>query len=86
GLHRASVTGIAARANTAVGNLHYHFGSRAELLRATMRKLMSDFFARLAAFEEQPAQHGGDFFERHRTGLLAYVDYVRSNPGHIRLV
>ncbi|KZS85468.1 hypothetical protein B4U45_23430 [Mycobacterium persicum] len=86
GLHRASVTGIAARANTAVGNLHYHFGSRAELLRATMRKLVSDFFARLAAFEEQPAQHGGDFFERHRTGLLAYVDYVRSNPGHIRLV
>jgi AcrR family transcriptional regulator len=37
GLHRASVAGIAARANTAVGNLHYHFGSRAELLRAMIR-------------------------------------------------
>ncbi|VBA55157.1 TetR/AcrR family transcriptional regulator [Mycobacterium attenuatum] len=86
GLHRASVTGIAARANTAVGNLHYHFGSRAELLRATMRKLMMDFFARLADSEEQRVPHSGDFFERHRAGLLAYVEYVRSNPGHIRLV
>ncbi|MGV7767473.1 hypothetical protein PJM31_29530, partial [Mycobacterium kansasii] len=51
-----------------------------------MRKLMMDFFARLAASEEQRAPHSGDFFERHRAGLLAYVEYVRSNPGHIRLV
>ena len=86
GLHRASVTGIAARANTAVGSLNYHFGSRAELLRAMMRKLMADFSARLAALENQRAEQAGDFFERHRTELLAYVDYVRSNPAHIRLV
>ncbi len=86
GLHRASVTGIAARANTAVGSLNYHFGSRAELLRAMMRKLMADFSARLAALENQRAEHADDFFERHRAELLAYVDYVRSNPAHIRLV
>ena len=86
GLHRASVTGIAARANTAVGNLHYHFGSRAELLRAMMRKLLSDFSARLAPSEHQRAEHGGDFFQRHRAELLAYVEYVRSNPAHVRLV
>lgn len=82
-LHRASVTGIAARANTAVGNLNYHFGSRAELLRATMRKLISDFSARLATVD---ADCTGDFFERHRAEVLAYVDYVRSNPSHARLV
>jgi AcrR family transcriptional regulator len=86
GLHRASVTGIAARANTAVGNLHYHFGSRAELLRAMMRKLMADFSARLAALERQHPEHTDDFFEMHRTALLAYVDYVRGNPAHVRLV
>ncbi len=86
GLHRASVTGIAARAKTAVGNLNYHFGSRAELLRATMRKLMADFSARLAALEEQGGVRTGDFFERHRAEVLAYVDYVRRNPAHIRLV
>jgi AcrR family transcriptional regulator len=85
GLHRASVTGIAARANTAVGSLNYHFGSRAELLRAMMRKLMADFSARLAALEQRP-ECAADFFERLRAELLAYVDYVRSNPAHIRLV
>jgi AcrR family transcriptional regulator len=83
GLHRASVTGIAARANTAVGNLHYHFGSRAELLRAAMRKLLADYHARVAAID---AEHSGDFFARHRAELLAYVEYVRENPAHIRLV
>ncbi|KAA8964824.1 TetR/AcrR family transcriptional regulator [Mycobacterium sp.] len=86
GLHRASVLGIAARANTAVGSLHYHFGSRAELLRAMMRKLMADFSARLAALQRQRPGPTADFFERLRTELLAYVDYVRSNPAHIRLV
>jgi AcrR family transcriptional regulator len=83
GLHRASVAGIAARANTAVGNLHYHFGSRAELLRAMIRRLMTDFVARLAATD---AQQPGDFFARHRAEPLAYVAYVRQNPAHIRLV
>ncbi len=83
GLHKASVTGIAARANTAVGSLHYHFGSRAELLRAMMRRLMADFGTRLAAVD---AAHIPDFFDRHRAELLAYVEYVRENPAHIRLV
>jgi AcrR family transcriptional regulator len=83
GLHRASVTGIAARANTAVGNLNYHFGSRAELLRAMVRKLMADFSGRLAAVD---ADLSGDFFERHRAELLAYVEYVRENPAHVRVV
>ena len=83
GLHRASVAGIAARAKTAVGNLNYHFGSRAGLLRATMRKLMSEFSTRLATVD---AECTGDFFERHRAELLAYVDYVRDNPAHARLV
>ena len=86
GLHRVSVTGIAARANTAVGSLNYHFGSRAELLRATMRKLMADFSARMAALEDRGAECTHDFFARHRVELLAYVDYVRTNPAHIRLV
>jgi AcrR family transcriptional regulator len=83
GLHGASVAGIAARANTAVGNLHYHFGSRAELLRAMMRKFIADFSARLAAIG---AEQSGDFFARYRAELLAYVEYVRQNPAHIRLV
>lgn len=83
GLHKASVMGIAARANTAVGSLHYYFGSRADLLREMMSKLMADLSARLAIVDAQPS---ADFFTRHRAELLTYVEYVRENPAHIRLV
>jgi len=82
GLHKTSVSRIAARANAAVGSLHYHFGSREELLREMMKKLMADLYVRLAAAGAEP---GDDFFERHRAELLAYVEYVRANPAHIRL-
>ena len=40
GFHRASVARIAERAGVAVGNLHYHFGSRDELLRELMETLV----------------------------------------------
>lgn len=83
GLHRTSVARIAARANTAVGSLNYHFGSRNELLREMMRKLMGDLHARLNVAETDT--RGGEFFERWRARLLAYVQYVRANPAHIRL-
>ncbi len=83
GIHKASVTRIAARANTAVGSLHYHFGSRAQLLREMMHQLMGDLSARLAAAD---ADVPASFFERHRAELLAYVQYLRANPAHVRLV
>lgn len=82
GFHRTSVARIAARAGVAVGNLHYHFGSRNELLRELMATLMADLMARLHAAD---ADEGADFFERQRAGLLAYLDYLRANPAHVRL-
>ncbi len=82
GLHKTSVTRIAARANAAVGSLHYHFGSRRQLLREMMRQLMADLFTRLSAVD---AGQKADFFERYRAELLAYVEYLRANPAHIRL-
>lgn len=83
GLHNTSVNRIAARANVAVGSLHYHFGSRDELLRAMMQRLLADLFRRLAEAEADDAE--ADFFARHRAELLAYVQYLRANPAHIRL-
>ena len=82
GFHKSSVARIAERADAAIGSVHYHFGSRSELLRELMRDLMADLTDRLAA-----ATHDGDadFFERHRAELLAYVAYVRANPAHVRL-
>jgi len=82
GFHKTSVARIAARAGVAVGNLHYHFGSRRELLRELMGSLVMDLMARLhAAGTEESA----DFFERQRAGLLAYLGYLRANPAHVRL-
>jgi len=83
GLHKASVAGIAARAGVAVGNLHYHFGSRRALLRELMGALMADLMLRLHAVD---ADAGADFFGRQRADLLAYLEYLRANPTHVRLV
>jgi AcrR family transcriptional regulator len=82
GFHKASVARIAARADTAIGSVHYHFGSRTQLLRELMRTLMADLTARLAAARSDPAS---DFFTRLRAEQLAYVDYIRANPHHVRL-
>lgn len=81
GIHNASVAGIAARARTAVGSVHYHFGSRRELLRELMDTLMADLAVRLVNAEAE----GGDFFSRHRADLLAFLRYVRANPTHFRV-
>jgi len=82
GLHKASVAGIAARAGVAIGNLHYHFGSRRALLRELMGALVSDLMTRLHTID---ADDASDFFERQRAGLLAYLEYLRANPAHVRL-
>ena len=82
GFHKASVAGIAARAGVAVGNLHYHFGSRRGLLRELMGSLVADLMSRLHAAD---ADDCSDFFERQRAGLLVYLDYSRANPAYIRL-
>ncbi len=70
GFHKTSVARIAARAGVAVGNLHYHFGSRRGLLRELMGSLVADLMARLHAIESDDR---ADFFERQRAGLLVYL-------------
>lgn len=82
GFHKTSVARIAARAGVAVSNLNYHFGSRRELLRELMRSLVGDLMSRL---EVADPDDGADFFDRQRAGLLAYLDYLRANPAHVRL-
>lgn len=82
GFHKTSVARIAARAGVAVGNLHYHFGSRRQLLRELMGSLVTDLMSRLHAAD---AHDSADFFERQRASLLAYLDYLRANPAHVRL-
>jgi len=82
GFHKASMAGIAARGGVAVGNLHYHFGSRRELLRELMGSLVGNLMARLHAAD---ADDSADFFERQRAALLVYLEYSRANPAYVRL-
>jgi len=82
GFHKTSVARIAARAGVAVGNLNYHFGSRRALLRELMGSLIVDLMARLQA---AASQDGADFFARQRAEVIAYLEYLRANPAHIRL-
>ncbi len=82
GFHKTSVARIAARAGVAIGSVNYHFGSRAELIREIMSKLMADYVARVQAAEAQSAD---DYFARERAVLLSYVAHVRRHPAHVRL-
>jgi AcrR family transcriptional regulator len=82
GFHKTSVAKIAARAGVAVGNLHYHFGSRRGLLRELTGSLIAELLSRLhVAHPDESA----DFFEHERVGLLVYLEYLRANPAYVRL-
>ena len=82
GFHKTSVAAIAKRAGVAIGSLHYHFGSRAELIRELMEQLMKIYMARVMSAE---AESGGDYFSRERATILAYVGLVRRQPDFVRL-
>ncbi len=82
GFHKTSVARIAARAGVAVGNLHYHFGSKRELLRELMGSLVADLLSRLHVADPDES---ADYFERERAGLLVYLAYLRANPAYVRL-
>ena len=82
GFHKTSVARIAARAGVAIGNLHYHFGSKRDLLRELMGSLVADLLSRLHVAAPDA---GADFFDHERAGLLVYLEYLRANPAYVRL-
>lgn len=82
GFHKTSVAKIAARAKVAVGNLHYHFGSKNELLRQLMGSLVADLLSRLHVIDPDESE---DFFANERAGMLIYLEYLRENPAYVRL-
>ncbi len=82
GFHKTSVARIAERAGVAIGNLHYHFGSKRGLLRELMGSLVADLLSRLHIANPDDR---ADFFDRERAGLLVYLEYLRANPAYVRL-
>ncbi len=81
GLHRTSVAAIADQAGVAIGNLHYHFGSRAELLHELMRWQVAEL---LETVRKAIDAHG-DFFAKDEAAFRAYLEYVRRHPACVRL-
>lgn len=82
GIHRTSVAAIAARAGVASGNLHYHFGSRDELLR----ELMEWVRAEANGGTEQAFADHDDFLAAEEASFRAYLAFVHRNPAYVRLV
>jgi len=81
GLHRAAVTTIADRADVAVGNLHYHFGSRDNLLHELMEWVQREALAMMEdAIEDAPNVQAV-----HEAVIRANLAFVRRNPAYIRL-
>ena len=81
GLHGASVAAIADQAGVAIGNLHYHFGSRDELLYELMRWQVAEL---LETVRKAIDAHD-DFFAKDEAAFRAYLEYVRRHPACVRL-
>lgn len=81
GIHRASVAAIAERAGVAVGNLHYHFGSRDDLLGELMEWVQAELIR-----EMEEAFRGCDgYLDAEEASIRAYLAYVHRNPAYVRL-
>ena len=81
GIHRASIARIAERADVAVGNLHYHFGSRDELLREVVAWVRDELVAGL----RDATAEDGDFLAKEEASMRAYLGFVHENPAYVRL-
>jgi len=81
GFHRASVARIAQRAGVAVGNLHYHFGTREELLLELMAWIVGPLITEM----RQASRATGDFFASEELRFRVYLEHVHRNPAYIRL-
>lgn len=81
GLHKAAVAVIADRAGMAVGNLHYHFGSRDELLRELMEWVQEELIGEMeAAIAEIPG-----YLAAEEASIRVYLGFVHRNPAYVRL-
>jgi AcrR family transcriptional regulator len=81
GLHRVAVAAIADRAGVAVGNLHYHFGSRDELLQELMKSVQLEL---LNVVENAIADVPG-YLAAEEASIRAYLAFVHRNPAYVRL-
>ncbi|MGV2980896.1 TetR/AcrR family transcriptional regulator [Camelimonas sp. ID_303_24] len=81
GYAAASITKITALANVANGTFYNYFDSRQDLFD----QLLPIAGERLIAHLRANVAHGVTGLERERQRICAYFDYLRLNPGFIRI-
>ena len=82
GFHDASITGITARAGTALGTFYTYFDSKDEIFRALVRDLSDRVrtTAGKALVEEMPA------LETERAALSAFLQFAREHKEIYRII
>jgi AcrR family transcriptional regulator len=82
GFHEAAITGITARAGVALGTFYTYFESKEEVFRALVRDMSRATRAHVAeAVKDAP-----DRLAAERTGLAAFIAFVRRHPELYRII
>ncbi len=82
GLANVRIKEIANRAGLAMGAVNYHFGSKEEMIR----EFMSRLFTLIKTSEVSAPDEEGDFFENEENRLVAWIEFMRTNPRYISLL
>jgi AcrR family transcriptional regulator len=80
---RASVAGICARAGIATGSFYAHFGSKADIFAAVVRRINADLRAAMRVALENAA---GDQRARERACFRAFFEMLSQRPWIDRIV
>lgn len=80
---RTSVADICAAAGIATGSFYAHFGSKAEIFTAVIRRVNADTRAAMAAALQVAADHQR---ARERAAFRAYFDLMSQRPWIFRIV
>lgn len=82
GYHDAAITGITARAGVALGSFYTYFDSKEAVFRALVRDMSHATRAHVAeAVKDAP-----DRLSAERTGLAAFIAFVRQHPELYRII
>ncbi|MCK9543723.1 MAG: TetR/AcrR family transcriptional regulator, partial [Novosphingobium sp.] len=82
GFHEASVSGITARAGTALGSFYTYFDSKDEIFRA----LVKDMSDRVRITVGQALDGPMTAFDTEETALAAFLDFAREHKEVYRII
>ncbi len=82
GFHEASITGITARAGTALGTFYTYFHSKDEIFRA----LVSDMSDNVRLHASQSMKDQPTALERERAALLGFLQFARDHKEIYRII